>query len=246
MLSFLRKIRQSLIESGSARKYLLYAIGEIALVVIGILIALQVNEWNKERETRKLEISTLEELSFGLSQDTMILNNAKQRMMSSYNTTVQMLNHIESKKPYVSILDSLFMRSYVFHTPTFNQFNTAAFDLLKERGLDIVSDQNLRRNIVEHYTNHHAIINGWFANVQRLHVLQADRLYDHFRIDQNLGGAPTMQANYYNQILDNKSILNPFYHFKSLILSSINRFDTFLGETKRLQESINKQIDSIQ
>ncbi|MBT8221519.1 MAG: hypothetical protein KJP00_16945 [Bacteroidia bacterium] len=46
MLTFLRKIRRSLIESGSARKYILYAIGEIALVVLGILIALQINNWN--------------------------------------------------------------------------------------------------------------------------------------------------------------------------------------------------------
>jgi hypothetical protein len=50
MLTFLRKIRRSLINSGSARRYFLYAIGEIALVVIGILIALQINNWN---ETRK-------------------------------------------------------------------------------------------------------------------------------------------------------------------------------------------------
>ena len=48
MLTFLRKIRKSLIESGIARKYLLYAIGEIALVVIGILIALQINNWNEK------------------------------------------------------------------------------------------------------------------------------------------------------------------------------------------------------
>lgn len=46
MLTFLRKIRRSLIESGSARKYLLYAIGEIALVVIGILLALYINNGN--------------------------------------------------------------------------------------------------------------------------------------------------------------------------------------------------------
>jgi len=51
MLTFLRRIRKSLINSGSARKYLLYAIGEIALVVIGILIALQVNNWSQNKES---------------------------------------------------------------------------------------------------------------------------------------------------------------------------------------------------
>ena len=58
MLTFLRKIRKSLIQSGSTRKYLLYAIGEIALVVIGILIALQINNCN-ERQSQKSEIDKI-------------------------------------------------------------------------------------------------------------------------------------------------------------------------------------------
>ena len=49
MLTFLRKIRKSLIESGSARKYIIYATGEVLLVMIGILLALQVNNWNEKR-----------------------------------------------------------------------------------------------------------------------------------------------------------------------------------------------------
>jgi hypothetical protein len=49
MLTFLRKIRRSLINFGSIGKYTIYAIGEIVLVVIGILIALQVNNWNNEQ-----------------------------------------------------------------------------------------------------------------------------------------------------------------------------------------------------
>ena len=47
MLTFLRKIRRSLAESGSAGRYLIYALGEIALVVIGVLIALQINNWKE-------------------------------------------------------------------------------------------------------------------------------------------------------------------------------------------------------
>ena len=50
MLRFFRNIRQKLLENGNIRKYFFYAIGEIFLVVIGILIALQINNWNERRK----------------------------------------------------------------------------------------------------------------------------------------------------------------------------------------------------
>jgi len=49
MIKFFRKIRQQLLKEGKTTNYLKYAVGEIVLVVIGILIALQINNWNSER-----------------------------------------------------------------------------------------------------------------------------------------------------------------------------------------------------
>jgi len=244
MLSFLRKIRHSLIASNSFRKYLIYALGEIGLVVIGILIALQVNDWNNDREIQKTELSTLYEFKFALAQDTLKVSSSNRRLRNTYEITVELLNHIENEKPYIKLLDTLFTRSYVFHTPTFQRFNTAAFDLMKERGLDVISNESLRRDIINHYTNNHSVINGWFANVQKLHGLQVDRLYNDFKIDQDLGYGMRMFPNDYDMILKDKSKLNPFYHFKSLIVSSINRFDRFDAETKDLLKDIILEIDS--
>ena len=53
MLNIFRKIRQKLLQQNAAKRYLLYAFGEILLVVIGILIALQVNNWNEEKKNLK-------------------------------------------------------------------------------------------------------------------------------------------------------------------------------------------------
>jgi len=50
MLKFFRTIRRRLLDSGRLRRYLVYALGEIILVVIGILIALQINNWNEDRK----------------------------------------------------------------------------------------------------------------------------------------------------------------------------------------------------
>jgi hypothetical protein len=68
MLHFLRRIRRSLIGNGATRKYLLYAIGEVILVMVGILLALQVNNWNEERKIR----NELVEFLIALNQELQI------------------------------------------------------------------------------------------------------------------------------------------------------------------------------
>ena len=72
MLKFFRTIRKKLLEEDNARKYLLYAIGEILLVVIGILIALQVNTWNENRkianEEQAILTRLLEDLKFAKTE----------------------------------------------------------------------------------------------------------------------------------------------------------------------------------
>ncbi|GAB5550963.1 MAG: hypothetical protein Sapg2KO_05540 [Saprospiraceae bacterium] len=62
MLKFFRKIRQRLLNQGKLRRYLVYAIGEIFLVVIGILIALQINNWNELKKLHQTELETLIDL----------------------------------------------------------------------------------------------------------------------------------------------------------------------------------------
>ncbi len=69
MIKFFRKIRQRFLTENKFSKYLIYSIGEIFLVVIGILIALQVNNLNEDRKERKVEIRLLNELITGLSND---------------------------------------------------------------------------------------------------------------------------------------------------------------------------------
>lgn len=69
MLKFFRKIRQGLLSENHFSKYLLYALGEIFLVVIGILIALQINNWNQQRLSKKTEIAILNRLVSDLEED---------------------------------------------------------------------------------------------------------------------------------------------------------------------------------
>ena len=69
MIKFFRKIRYDLMSSGKTSKYIKYAIGEIILVVIGILIALQINNWNEDRKNATNEAHILNEILNNLNED---------------------------------------------------------------------------------------------------------------------------------------------------------------------------------
>jgi hypothetical protein len=74
MLRFFRQLRQRLLTDNKFSKYLLYAIGEILLVVIGILIALQIDNWNEEVQNRKIEQSFYKDILSDLKKDSLKLD----------------------------------------------------------------------------------------------------------------------------------------------------------------------------
>ncbi len=77
MIKLFRRIRYDLMEKNKTAKYLKYAIGEIVLVVIGILIALQINNWNEDRKTNNKIKKSLVALRNDLIQDTVLIIEKK-------------------------------------------------------------------------------------------------------------------------------------------------------------------------
>ena len=75
MIKFFRKIRQNLIMQNKTSKYFKYAIGEIILVVIGILIALQINNWNENRKELYNEAKILKTLNDEFSENKITLDS---------------------------------------------------------------------------------------------------------------------------------------------------------------------------
>ena len=75
MISFFRKIRQKLLQQNRVTRYLVYALGEIMLVVIGILIALQVNNWNEGRKLEKISDQSLQSLEEEIKEARSTLAN---------------------------------------------------------------------------------------------------------------------------------------------------------------------------
>src|SRR5688500_15874307 len=74
MLRLLRTIRKKLLEGGKFQQYLLYALGEIFLVVVGILIALQINNWNEYKKERELEGEYLKKIALNIEDDIIQYN----------------------------------------------------------------------------------------------------------------------------------------------------------------------------
>ena len=74
MILFFRRIRKQLADNNKPIKYLRYAIGEIVLVVIGILIALQVNNWNELRKTNNENIGLIKVLESELESNILMAN----------------------------------------------------------------------------------------------------------------------------------------------------------------------------
>ena len=95
MIKFFRKIRQNLLMENKTGKYFKYAIGEIVLVVIGILIALQINSWSNKNKNDNLEIEYLRGIKTNLISDLIELEGhfkADTTKLNSYTFLIRALN----------------------------------------------------------------------------------------------------------------------------------------------------------
>ena len=100
MFKFFRAIRQKLLSEKKFSKYLLYALGEIFLVVLGILIALQLNNWNEGQKKKEVELNILEELRKAMSDDLQLLNFSFEGNKGNQKSCSIILSHLEKDLPY--------------------------------------------------------------------------------------------------------------------------------------------------
>ena len=125
MTSFFSKIRKQLLAGNRINKYLIYAIGEILLVVFGILIALQVNNWNEARVERKQEQAILRQLKTEFTRNLNQLDDkiqVKQALIRSAKTLFEYIDH-----PATRNKDS--MDIYLSRTIPFSTFDPIVNDL---------------------------------------------------------------------------------------------------------------------
>ena len=157
MIKFFRKIRQKLLTENKFSKYLLYAIGEIILVVIGILIALQINNWNEKKKEAEKERAFLKEINLDFKS-----NKAQLDSIISYNKVslhagtrmLELMSFFDHKNPQRNESNSQFADSIgyynnlVWRNKSFNPKNGAVEALLNSSSFDLIKNDTLRRNLI--------------------------------------------------------------------------------------------------
>jgi hypothetical protein len=134
MLKFFRKIRHRLLKEGRVSRYLLYALGEILLVMIGILLALQINNWNTNNIEKKELHNYLKNIQNNLEADLIGIEKIKSFRDSSAAHSRHYLRIAEKEKisikDYSSIMDSEYRVQYDEHF----QAHKSGFETLKNSG----------------------------------------------------------------------------------------------------------------
>ncbi len=148
MFRLFRGIRQKLINDAKFGKYMLYATGEVLILILGILIAFQVNNWDEKRQNEITEIEMLKAIKGGLEIDLINFEGDKVVHQQQIVSSQIILNHLENDLAYH---DSLAV--HFSNTANFTVFfvSRGAYETLQSAGVSIISNPELRDTIITLY-----------------------------------------------------------------------------------------------
>ena len=158
MINFLRRIRRNLINENKPSIYLIYAIGEVVLVVFGILIALQIDNWNENQKLLRLEKEILGEIKNGLESDYETVSRAIEDHLVFINSQNIIVDWINRKYPFHDSLVPHF--THTFYTTLFLP-NDAQFESLKQFGIRNISNKELSDRLSHLYDYRYEEILFW-------------------------------------------------------------------------------------
>ena len=232
MIKLFRKIRQNLIMENKTSKYFKYAIGEIVLVVIGILIALQINNWNEKRILKKEEQTILKNIHSEFLQNKEVIHTTFKNMSIGLSSSKALMSLIGQKREVISNhnIDSLL---YISLEPgSFRPSENTISDLLQSGKLQLLQNENLK-HLIYHWTRSLKASNVIFERVE-------------LKIDNEL--IPYLSQNYSMKDIDmfgvlkweNKTLLKIDKHkiFEDIVFENILDDYTFrvIATENRLKE----------
>jgi len=148
MISFYRKIRMKMADDNRPLQYMRYAIGEIILVVIGILIALAINNWNEDRKLRGQEIIYLNNLKGDIEAQIDMLNVYIDFENIIIDQTNDIIKHYELNGGFHN-MDSIFPKLHDLTIRwTFSNANTTLLQMLNSNQINILQNRKLKEELI--------------------------------------------------------------------------------------------------
>ncbi len=177
MLQFFRKIRRDLLSENRFSKYLIYAIGEILLVVVGILLALQINNWNEDKKNESLQLNYVKGLISDLEYDIRAYAIGIGEIEAQRTSTDALLLCYRDGK---TLPDSILIEhiTNIGLISRFSHRNTVMEDMKSAGRLNLITNDSLRLQVIAYYKLASSVIdnndrnNDWILN----HII-ASRLY---------------------------------------------------------------------
>ena len=186
MLFVLRRLRHALMEPNSTRKYLLYALGEILLVVIGIMIALQVNNWNENsrniKEGQRLKETLYEELLTVQQYNDQIRADEFDVQISAINDFLN-LDQMEQIDSFMAqhegywAVKLLSLHTYMisftsFYTPNFKLYKAA----INDGTISLIDDKVFVADLEQIYVNGPSMIERLYSRESEINILLIDHV----------------------------------------------------------------------
>ena len=231
--------------TNSFKKYFLYAIGEVILVMVGILLALQVNNWNEWRKDRAREKEILEELSISLQQNILEMEKDVQRRLRWNQSSNIIISVIEHDKPYSDSLNLHFQNARIPGTNL--SLSMAGYEGLKNAGFEILQNETLRNKIVQLFeVTHHNLLEEmeYFESFQPDRQALTDKLfsYEDEKFDPNSPFTVPIRPHDFEALIGNREYLAMVKSVKvqrNIIGFHLNRL---LEESKGIQGILSEEL----
>ena len=239
MIKFFRHIRRSLINQNQMGKYFKYAIGEILLVVIGILIALQINNANELRKQKQVEINILEGIKNDILLDTVDLNENFKHYNFFHKKDSMILKHLLDKRKKEDSIVAYLEISVVFDLIL--NLHDSHFEEAKIKGLSIISNNSLRDRISRLYEFDYKSLKLLENSTDSYdtHKLLVPIFQPYFGLNQN---GVTMSDEAYKELTSNGSAL---HYFREAMYSKeflLNKYERTLTNVLQVVDSIETEL----
>ena len=159
MARLFRNIRMQNLIDNKFKRYFLYAFGEILLLVMGILLALQINNWNQENKIKKRSTETLLALKSSFLIDLADLEESKFYYNRSKKSMSVILESIDKDLPYNDSLKvHFFHTTFVFGT---NELNPSVYESLKSNGINTLLNKEIRDQLIYVFEISNSYLGKW-------------------------------------------------------------------------------------